>query len=80
MSRFSTRMRPSYRRPTRSQSTRLLTTFSFALFAFIAIICLCPVAVNAESENTPRPEYGTVIGIGAFLSVASADLRTYICL
>lgn len=64
MSRYSTRIRPTYRRPTRAQSTRVLSSISFVLFAFIAIVCLCPAVVKAESENTPHPEYGTVIGIG----------------
>ncbi|GLB37295.1 putative heat shock protein 70 family protein [Lyophyllum shimeji] len=65
MSRYSTRKRPSYRRPTRTQSARILTPASVVLFALLAIICLCPVAANAESEhiNALHPEYGTVIGI-----------------
>ncbi|KAF8070336.1 heat shock protein 70 [Lyophyllum atratum] len=62
MSRYSTRIRPSYR-PTRSQSASILTSASFIFFALLAIVCLCPVTVKAESENTLRPEYGTVIGI-----------------
>ncbi|RDB24857.1 glucose-regulated [Hypsizygus marmoreus] len=63
MSRYSTRIRPTYHRPTRTQSTRVLTSFSLVLFAVLAIICLCPMAVKAEPENVARPEYGTVIGI-----------------
>ncbi|KAF9489101.1 heat shock protein 70 [Pleurotus eryngii] len=48
------------RRPSRTQSRRLLSSLSIAFFALIAIVCLCPVAVRAEDGAS---EYGTVIGI-----------------
>lgn len=66
MSRYSTRIRPNYR-PTRAKSTRVITSLSLVFFAFIAVICLCPVAVKAE-ESRPVAEYGDVIGIGEFLA------------
>lgn len=49
------------RRPTRAQSRHLLSSFSLAFFAVLALICLSPPAVKAEETH---PEYGTVIGIG----------------
>jgi heat shock protein 5 len=64
MSRFSTRIRPNHR-PTRTQSTRVLTSLSLVFFALIALICLCPVAVKAQDSRAA--EYGDVIGIGEFL-------------
>lgn len=48
------------RRPSRSQSRRVLSSLSFALFALLAIISFCSPAVNAEESTS---EYGTVIGI-----------------
>ncbi|KAF8875728.1 putative Kar2 karyogamy protein [Gymnopilus junonius] len=48
------------RRPTRSQSTRLISSLSVLFFVVIALICLCPPAVRAEEAH---PEYGTVTGI-----------------
>jgi len=54
----------SRRHPTRTQSTHLFASLSFALFLLISIILLCPVATKADEQS--RPEFGTVIGIGAF--------------
>ncbi|KAF8494857.1 heat shock protein 70 [Russula emetica] len=47
-------------RPSRKQSSRLLSSLSFAFFLFVALIALCPPAVSAEDKKS---EYGTVIGI-----------------
>ncbi|EPS94612.1 hypothetical protein FOMPIDRAFT_1054958 [Fomitopsis schrenkii] len=49
------------RRPTRSQSRRVVSSVSLLFLALAAILCLCPVAVNANEDK--RAEYGTVIGI-----------------
>ncbi|KZT66757.1 heat shock protein 70 [Daedalea quercina L-15889] len=49
------------RRPTRLQSRRVVSSLSFLFLALVAILCLCPVAVNADEDK--RSEYGTVIGI-----------------
>ncbi|KIK50753.1 hypothetical protein GYMLUDRAFT_51014 [Collybiopsis luxurians FD-317 M1] len=49
-----------FRRPSRSQSRRVLSSLSFALFAFLAILSFCSPAVSAEEATS---EYGTVIGI-----------------
>jgi len=47
--------------PSRSSARRMASTLSVAFFAFIAILLLCPVAVNADADK--KSEYGTVIGI-----------------
>ena len=60
----------SRRHPTRTQSTNLLASLSFGLFLLISIILLCPVATKADEQS--RPEYGTVIGIGAFYLFSKA--------
>lgn len=52
------------RHPTRAQSWHLLSTLSFAVFALLALVSFSPV--NAEEAH---PEYGTVIGIGVYLSI-----------
>ncbi|KZT05220.1 heat shock protein 70 [Laetiporus sulphureus 93-53] len=49
------------RRPTRTQSRRLVSSLSIVFFAFLALLLLCPVAVTADEDK--RSEYGTVIGI-----------------
>lgn len=49
------------RRPTRTQSRRLLSSMSLVFLAFLALILLCPVSVNADDE---KAKYGPVIGIG----------------
>ncbi|TFY64751.1 hypothetical protein EVJ58_g2420 [Rhodofomes roseus] len=49
------------RRPTRSQSRRVVSSISLLFLAFVALLCLCPVAVSADEDK--RSEYGTVIGI-----------------
>ena len=49
------------RRPTRTQARRAASTLSILFFAFLAIILLCPVSVNADEDK--KSEYGTVIGI-----------------
>ncbi|KAI1790564.1 heat shock protein 70 [Ganoderma leucocontextum] len=48
------------RRPTRTQSGRLLSSMSLVFLAFLALILLCPVSVNADDE---KAKYGPVIGI-----------------
>ncbi|KAJ3753171.1 heat shock protein 70 family [Lentinula raphanica] len=48
------------RRPSRSQSRRVLSSLSFALFALLAVLTFCSPAVRAEESTS---EYGTVIGI-----------------
>lgn len=56
--------RPSFRvrrRPSRAQSHNFLISTSIFFLVFISLILLCPVGTKAEP--TPRPEYGTVIGI-----------------
>lgn len=53
----------SARHPTRRQSRNLLGSMSLVLFTVLALILLCPVAVNAADEDK-KSEYGTVIGIG----------------
>ena len=55
------------RHPTRAQSWHLLSTLSFAVFALLALVSFSPAVVNAEEAH---PEYGTVIGIGVYLSIA----------
>ncbi|KAJ6558520.1 heat shock protein 70 family [Mycena vulgaris] len=57
MSRFS---RSHRRRPTRTQTRTAISSFSLLFLAVLAIICLCPVATQAQEH---RSEYGTVIGI-----------------
>ncbi|KAF9074519.1 heat shock protein 70 family [Rhodocollybia butyracea] len=47
------------RRPSRSQSRRVLSSLSFAFFALLAAVSFCSPAVSAEEAS----EYGTVIGI-----------------
>lgn len=54
------------RHPTRAQSWHLLSTLSFAVFALLALVSFSPAVVNAEEAH---PEYGTVIGIGMYLSI-----------
>ncbi|KAH9929470.1 heat shock protein 70 family [Fomitopsis serialis] len=49
------------RRPSRSQSRRVVSSISLLFIALVAILCLCPVAVSADEDK--RSEYGTVIGI-----------------
>ncbi|OJT14734.1 78 kDa glucose-regulated protein -like protein [Trametes pubescens] len=48
------------RRPTRTQSRRLLSSMSLVFLAFLALILLCPVSVSADDE---KAKYGPVIGI-----------------
>jgi heat shock protein 5 len=52
----------SARRPTRRQSRNILGSMSLVLFTVLALILLCPVAVNADEDK--KTEFGTVIGIG----------------
>jgi endoplasmic reticulum chaperone BiP len=56
------------RRPTRLRARRVASSVSLLCLAFIALFCLCPLAVKAEED--PRAEYGTVIGIGQCISIA----------
>lgn len=49
-------------RPSRSQSRGLASALGVAFLALLAVICLCPAV--AAVEETPKSEYGTVIGIG----------------
>ncbi|TBU59913.1 Hsp70 protein-domain-containing protein [Dichomitus squalens] len=48
------------RRPTRTQSRRLLSSLSLVFLAFLALILLCPISVNADED---KAKYGPVIGI-----------------
>ncbi|KAI0632848.1 heat shock protein 70 [Trametes polyzona] len=48
------------RRPTRTQSRRLLSSMSLVFLAFLALILLCPVSVSADED---KAKYGPVIGI-----------------
>ncbi|KAI0776840.1 heat shock protein 70 [Trametes elegans] len=48
------------RRPTRTQSRRLLSSISLVFLAVLALILLCPVSVNADED---KESYGPVIGI-----------------
>jgi len=54
------------RRPTRIQSRRAASSLFLVIFAFLALICFCPVTVpvNAQVEQQPNNRYGPVIGIG----------------
>ncbi|KAJ3720262.1 heat shock protein 70 family [Lentinula guzmanii] len=54
------------RRPSRSQSRRVLSSLSFAIFALLAVLTFCSPAVRAEESSS---EYGTVIGIGIYSCV-----------
>ena len=45
---------------------------SLVFFTVLALILLCPVAVNADEDK--KPEFGTVIGIGELLSHVHAEL------
>lgn len=56
----------SRRHPTRAQSTKLVASLALVFFFFLSIVLLCPVTVKAENQT--HPEYGTVIGIGMYLS------------
>ncbi|KAG0707143.1 heat shock protein 70 family [Suillus ampliporus] len=49
------------RRPSRAKSRRMASSLSLLLFAFFAIICLCPAA--SAQDSSKNSEYGTVIGI-----------------
>jgi heat shock protein 5 len=43
----------------------MASSLSLLLFAFIALICFCPVSIKADEANgNKKLEYGTVIGIG----------------
>lgn len=71
MSRSPSRFR---RRPRRSaQSHNFLISTSVFFLVFISLILLCPVGTKAEP--TPRPEYGTVIGIGNCFISPTRNLR-----
>ncbi|KAJ7124957.1 heat shock protein 70 [Mycena epipterygia] len=59
MSRFS---RSHRKRPTSAQTRNAISSFSLLFLAVLAIVCLCPVATQAQ-EHGHRSEYGTVIGI-----------------
>ncbi|EJF60133.1 heat shock protein 70 [Dichomitus squalens LYAD-421 SS1] len=48
------------RRPTRTQLRRLLSSLSLVFLAFLALILLCPISVNADED---KAKYGPVIGI-----------------
>ncbi|KAH8101324.1 heat shock protein 70 family [Cristinia sonorae] len=48
------------RRPTKHQARRFASSLSLFFVAVIAVLCLCPVAVRADENES---EYGTVIGI-----------------
>ncbi|KAH7882172.1 heat shock protein 70 family [Phlebopus sp. FC_14] len=54
-------MTSHHRRPSRAKSRRMASSLSFVLFAFLALICLCPI-VSAQ-DSGKKSEYGTVIGI-----------------
>ncbi|KAF7362090.1 Heat shock protein 70 [Mycena venus] len=60
MSRFS---RAHRRRPSRTQTRNAISSFSLVFLTVLAIICLCPVATQAQEHGDHRSEYGTVIGI-----------------
>ncbi|EIW76667.1 heat shock protein 70 [Coniophora puteana RWD-64-598 SS2] len=49
-----------HRRPSRAQSRKMVSSLSLIFFAFLAILCLCPVA---SAQDASKSEYGTVIGI-----------------
>ncbi|KAJ7755745.1 heat shock protein 70 family [Mycena maculata] len=59
MSRFAHSHR---RRPTGTQTRHALSSFALVFLTVLAIICLCPVTVQAQEVDS-RSEYGTVIGI-----------------
>jgi heat shock protein 5 len=53
------------RRPPRNQATALFPSLSFFFFALVCLLALCPPVVKAEEAH---PEYGTVIGIGGYIT------------
>ena len=59
-------------RLTRSHSPRPASSLLLFVLAFIALICLCPVSVNADDAASKKAEYGTVIGIGELPNVSLA--------
>jgi hypothetical protein len=76
LSSSSTMASTVFRRPSQKQSRRLLSSLSVLAFAFILLICLCPPAVVAKEDTKEaagaKTEYGTVIGIGAYLCCHAA--------
>jgi hypothetical protein len=69
------RLPRSARRHTRIPPARL-ASFSFLFLAFVAVICLCPLAVKADDK--PHPEYGTVIGIGTISQTRKSSFSTWL--
>ncbi|KAF9815690.1 hypothetical protein IEO21_04407 [Rhodonia placenta] len=63
----------SPRRPTRTQSRRLVSSLSLVFFAFLAVLLLCPVSVSADDDK--RSEYGTVIGIELVFSYSCVGVQ-----
>ncbi|GBE87109.1 78 kDa glucose-regulated protein [Sparassis crispa] len=49
------------RRPTRTQSRRLVSSLSLVFLTLVALLLLCPVSANAQDDK--KADYGTVIGI-----------------
>jgi heat shock protein 5 len=58
------------RPPTRTQSQRLLSSLSVAFLLLIALLCFTAPPVKANTFDPPNPDYGTVIGIGVFISLS----------
>lgn len=65
-------MTSPHRRPLRVKSRRMASSLTLILFAFVALICLCP-ATSAQ-ESGKKSEYGTVIGIGQYFHPSSAAI------
>lgn len=62
--------------PTRTQSRRMASSLSLVVFAFLALVCILPAAVNADEASNKKAEYGTVIGIGELIRNLSSPIES----
>ena len=70
---FSTTTTMSHlpRRPSRTTARRVASSVSLLCLAFVALICLYPLAAKADEVSLPK--YGTVIGSGRFFYMTSSS-------
>lgn len=69
------RKRAPVRRRLQLRQRTMLTYVSFAIFAFLAIICLCPLPAHAsDATGIQHEDFGHVIGIGRYLLRFDASL------
>lgn len=69
VARATQRKRASARRRLQLRQRTMLTSVSFAIFAFLAIICLCPLPAHAsDATGIQYEESGHVIGIGKYFT------------